>query len=1061
MSKLSLKIRKNNLQGDMAYEYRPLQNMKTKEKVVEGGKEIEKDVVGDFDTKEISYDVLHPVDIECQPSYDNSVNTILNDDKNPPRMVNTAFSLLEDNTYKRVIRNQRKQTNYYSENDISTETRLQRISNTFCKIDFGSISEGGSCKGGNYTFYIRYADEDGNLTPFVAESGQFVVFNGNTNDITSIYGTIESAATDKMINLKISDLDQSFSKLKLYYNREFSDANGVQKSEFKAIERLYTIKDSDLEISLSGLEKLEDTTEQELNIKYNIYDRVKTQAQVQNMLFFGNVDSVTPDFVELQNLAYYIQVSTVADHTISTVSGDYERGIEPEYYSPENIYRYTGYLPGEWYRLGVVFVLENDQCTDVFNLLGCKFSDLYEVNTSDVYLGNSNIDQQEIFKTDTDSGDVNKRYNTKGIFRTPDINLYQNGDVCPIAFEFSVQQPIVAKLKELGVKGLFFVRQKRIPIFLAQGCSIMVSPNSHTPLIPYRENNDLYYYTQGPVNDNKKLAVNHISMKSDVLRGWQKAQGIVCQEAFLNKNLQSLFNGTEFKLRKAGEYSIINVLKSNTATGKKDWEVLQRNMNAEVSYYDEPKEPESFRVVFVPAECPSMIVDEYWFSSKAGSAEDLKSIKSLTWNEKSTNKEMNSSILRGNFGSYLGLLTSNGVDPMGVYNIYTSEYDDDDDFNEKIITVRSQTQDSYTAISNRIGLDELISGNKDDGYESTPLVAYRGDCFTGLVSSKMEYNFLDSAMPLNTKILDNEEQWKNNDYLDTWKSEDHDPSSWNAVPLGFVFTYRYLSAMNLSIRSINEQYSDERALFGGYRSFYPHNKFTYSTNWKLPESDILNFGLSNNRNKIHFFEHPNVPYIKDMFDTRVAFSNIQVDNAFKNSYRIFQGLSFQDLERTYGALTKLLPLGANLLGVFEHGIGIIPVNEKALLQTTTGQNIHMYGAGVLQSQISVISQDYGSTWEDSIIVTPDGIYGVDTFAKKIWKYNTRGFQLISDQIINSFLNDNLDLSESEKTPIVAYRNVKSHYNNYKGDVMFTFYNGTKTWNLCFNERLNKWTTRYS
>ena len=35
------------------------------------------------------------------------------------------------------------------------------------------------------------------------------------------------------------------------------------------------------------------------------------------------------------------------------------------------------------------------------------------------------------------------------------------------------------------------------------------------------------------------------------------------------------------------------------------------------------------------------------------------------------------------------------------------------------------------------------------------------------------------------------------------------------------------------------------------------------------------------------------------------------------------------------------------------------------------------------------------------------------------------------------------------------------FNNYKGDVMFTFYNGDKVWNLCYNERLEKWITKYS
>jgi len=71
------------------------------------------------------------------------------------------------------------------------------------------------------------------------------------------------------------------------------------------------------------------------------------------------------------------------------------------------------------------------------------------------------------------------------------------------------------------------------------------------------------------------------------------------------------------------------------------------------------------------------------------------------------------------------------------------------------------------------------------------------------------------------------------------------------------------------------------------------------------------------------------------------------------------------------------------LCVFEHGIGIAPINEKALIQTTTGQSIHMYGAGVLQSQVSLITPDFGSIWSESIIKTPIGVYGVDTYAKKI------------------------------------------------------------------------------
>jgi hypothetical protein len=104
---------------------------------------------------------------------------------------------------------------------------------------------------------------------------------------------------------------------------------------------------------------------------------------------------------------------------------------------------------------------------------------------------------------------------------------------------------------------------------------------------------------------------------------------------------------------------------------------------------------------------------------------------------------------------------------------------------------------------------------------------------------------------------------------------------------------------------------------------------------------------------------------------------------FTNGFRIFQGLAYRDVDKQFGQIIKLFPYGQNLLCVFEHGLAIVPINEKALLSTQEGLSIHLYGAGVLQEQVSVISPDYGSTWTESLIKTPNAYYGVDTHAKKI------------------------------------------------------------------------------
>jgi len=99
---------------------------------------------------------------------------------------------------------------------------------------------------------------------------------------------------------------------------------------------------------------------------------------------------------------------------------------------------------------------------------------------------------------------------------------------------------------------------------------------------------------------------------------------------------------------------------------------------------------------------------------------------------------------------------------------------------------------------------------------------------------------------------------------------------------------------------------------------------------------------------------------------------------------------------------------------------------------------------------------FGSQWPESCVKTPYYVYGLDTVGKKIWRTNGQTFDIISDFRVEKFLIDNISITETEKIPIIGIRNVKTHYNAFKSDVMFTFYDDINTleekvWNLCYNE----------
>ena len=165
----------NLTEGDLAYEYSAFMNLQD-----EDGK------LKPFRTKVLDFDLQHPVEIDIQPSYDGTVNLILNDDKNPPRLINSRFTVTENKTFKIIDRFGDNDTNIYKEKYLDINTRLFKTTNTIAKTSFLGLSEGGQVRCGNYTYYFKYADADGNETDFIAETGMISVYIGNINKPKSI-----------------------------------------------------------------------------------------------------------------------------------------------------------------------------------------------------------------------------------------------------------------------------------------------------------------------------------------------------------------------------------------------------------------------------------------------------------------------------------------------------------------------------------------------------------------------------------------------------------------------------------------------------------------------------------------------------------------------------------------------------------------------------------------------------------------------------------------------------------------------------------------------------------
>lgn len=1052
--------------GNIVYEYNPLRNYRLSSDTVINGELVEAGSIVDLDTDGFNFSLNNPLEIDAQSSYDGSVNLIFNDNRNIPRLVNSRFSVLQNNTYEVVDRIGNNDTNLYDSEQFDLDTSLYKRVNTIPTITFNSVLPSGNLKVGNYVIYIKYADADGNETDFVGESGIISCFIGGDRDPFSIDGGFRDQLASKSISLTVSDIDSSYDYIKVYYTRSTSDVDSNRVVTAHEIDRKFPVRNNSCNVIITGSEETKDIPVSDINIQYSIIDKAKSQTVCQNMLFLGN--SCKPDMmykdlsdISLRLLPYLIESDS--ERFIGKTSYDYsdlsDQSYSHEYYNTLNIYNKVGYWNEEIYRFGVVYIMKDGSLSPVYNIRGKngipKFEELQSAYLqSDLWKYENNEKVRNYIPIDESTFDVSGTSyleNAKGVLRintdSDSRKVYGIGIAIPTE---------VSEYLNTLVQGLFIVRQKRIPTILAQAYVMPRDLEAEVPLINYGGS----YIAERFLDNDRKLNESYLPRLytiSDMARVNRSAKVAICPEYDVRQSyFNHLFTGTEYVVRKA------DIQPSMTT--------LSRDIYNDRHYYVDNyygRREEQFsraKIIGVGDNVPIAAVEDYNFRGRAGEAEEgfrFRYIESKNKEKEATN------LIRGAYSPYLGII-GDQVTIGSIINIYIPGYSEAQ--MSTYFNTRYEDNSPYYSVSSRLSLaniDSLLSLQKAGGDLYTYTVpCYRGDCYICNFTHRLNRNFQDPSAPTNDEVVD-ENTWKDN--YDTENTENNakiNRGDVNAIQLGSWITFKVCSSYNLSIRSLDPSYPTEEGLTGLKRGFYPLQELSPAGATKIPESSVINGGYSSTTSEKQAFTLPDVPYIKNRFDTRIMYSDISVGDAFKNGFRVFQMTHYRDYPRTYGGIMKMIELFGNILCIFEHGIALIPVNERAVAGEGSGGNVFINTSNVLPENPKMLSDTYGTQWPESVVQTPYFVYGVDTVGKKIWRTNGDQFEIISDFKIQEFLNENITLSEREMTPIIGVRNVKGHYNAFKQDVMFTFYDNLygfeeKAWNICYNEVMQKFITFYS
>lgn len=1218
----------------------------------------EKGELVDFITNELSFDIEHPVNIIPQYSYDGSVNLILNDGINPPRLINSRFSTTGMNTYEIIDRKGNNDTNIYDEGDqFDIDTSLYKRVTSIPKLIFQGVSAGGNLKIGNYHFYFKLSDADGNETDFVAESGLVSVFIG-FNDPSSVTSGVKNENSFKSVSFQLYNIDTSYSIVTVYYSRYTAEQDENFNTEYIKLDKKYIVNNAGYcNILVTGFENTIPITAADINDSYEIVDSVKAQTQCQNMLFLGNIHKPEIPYEELSDLSLRFLPFLKEETYELQIDQDYHiTSNNLGYYDPSMIYNKTGYWNQEIYRLGIVYILNDGQLTPVFNIRGALDIGTYSSDSYSNFPVYEEKNGQKVRKKITYNEEtylINSAIpleNVKGVIR---FKATKDNDTI-YGIDIRVDNDTIQELKKY-IKGYFFVRQSRIPTILAQGITIGIDQVSHTPTIPTKggiindiNNIDHTYIETSDINGVNFISEGflqrfsyHLKAKNSFLKVFSTILSSVAFVASFVPGIGSLtslaINATDFvissiatgslqtaafvatlasslpvvgtaatkiatklaadaekvakltntanKLTKvATTISKVNkvvtpvaTITANTVKGvdavsktidtietitsqdkstsyngrntkvpkgyKKVEDSDSRKLNDDFSsrviikdssknsiqailcpdyevnpayfnqiftgnkhllrttksqgvstidssnyfsneyrhfyhpaYYDSNiTNSYNVKIISVPEDVKCVGLDNDKFRSRAGYAEESWRYEQVGYEyTDDSDKQTNTDVVRGVFGSYLGISKSN-IPAATTVNIMIPQYSESNI--AEYFTIRMDDSSTYSAISDRIDISELEDYDadpKDTLAQYTPeqykFEVYRGDCYICQFTHRVIRNFNDPSAPYNDEIVD-ENTWK--DHYNPSKTEDYENINLgdvNAVQLGMWVTFRVRSSYNLNIRTLDSSNIDEKQMTGHPRGYYPYVPMNVEGTYKIPESHIYNRGFSKSLSDRWNNILPDVPYIKNWFGTRIMYSDIHINDAYKNGFRVFRKTRSVDYTREYGEIVKLISLNSNLLIIFEHGVAIAPVNQQAV-QQSVGQFIAT--SRVLPEAPTVISDMFGSQWADSVLKVPgltgdskQYVYGVDTVTKKIWRTDGQTLQCISDFKVQEFLNNNITLSERELTPKLGIRNVKTCYNAYKRDVLFTFYDNTygyqeKVWNLCYNELLDKFITFYS
>ena len=268
--------------------------------------------------------------------------------------------------------------NYYDTTDttaIAVKFNLIRTYNKIPEFEGIEVKEGGKLLPGGYNLTIRLLDDDLNSTDWITTTEVIIIsnFDGDTH-FTKMKGSTAKETdwqkfgeTTKSIkaSIKSNTIDTNFRYLQfglIYANSGDGTVGGVNVSPMIGIEESDNAPTYYTYQFTGAVEYDKDTVESVTFGPTNI-GKAKTIVSTQNRLLLGNIESKQVDWCKLQK--YASKIASCAE--IKYVQYDYDTNNPSK---PINNLEDKGYMPGEIYSFGIVYVFDDGTTSPAYHIPG-------------------------------------------------------------------------------------------------------------------------------------------------------------------------------------------------------------------------------------------------------------------------------------------------------------------------------------------------------------------------------------------------------------------------------------------------------------------------------------------------------------------------------------------------------------------------------------------------------------------------------------------------------------------------------------------------------------------